>query len=151
MTCQPVYPEYVEMVLDQWEWLAFTAYEWFEKMGRLVVGIEEVPGAAGPQLLAVIYDYENGKPDDTTAKLLATYDPEYEIIMQFKDLSGQIRTQRLRTAPGRRHPKRVFFFEMLRRVHKEPESSESGDLPKWFIQALEKLEAMNKDKQEDSE
>ena len=34
-------PSYVENVLDDWETLAFVAYEGYEKAGRVVVGIEE--------------------------------------------------------------------------------------------------------------
>jgi hypothetical protein len=135
-------PEYVQMVLDRWEWLALTAYEWYEQYGRLVIGIEEDPDADGPRLLAVTYDYEKGDPDETTAGLLATYDPAHEIIIQFRDVQGGIRTQRLRTAPDAQHPKRLYFFEMLRRVQEEPETLNLADLPHWLVQALEWLETI---------
>jgi len=70
-------------------------------------------------LLAVTYDSIGGKTDPKTDELLAGYDPENEIIIQFADPRGGMRTQRLRTAPGTRHPKRVWFFEMLRRAGEE--------------------------------
>jgi len=93
----------------------------------------------GAKLLGVTYDYQHGKPDPTTAALLAEYDPETEIIIQFADPRGGIRTQRLRTASGARHPKRVWFFEMLRRINDEPDSLDVAALPEWFKAAIMKL------------
>jgi len=120
MTNKNDLPKYVRHTLNDWEFLAFTAYDWFEKRGRLVIGIDrDEDNPNGAKLLGVIYDYEHGRPDAVTAALLAEYDPETEIIIQFADQSGRIRTQRLRTAPGARHPKRVWFFETLCRAEEE--------------------------------
>jgi hypothetical protein len=80
-----------------------------------------------------------------TAGLIAEYDPVYEIVIQFRHDAGQIRTQRPRTAPGRRHPKRVFFFEMLRRINEEFDTVDARDLPDWFINALKELNAARED------
>ena len=132
-------------MLNDWETLAFVAYEWYEKMGRLVVGIDQdETDPAGAKLLAAVYDFEAGKPDPATAKLLSEYDPDTEIVIQFIDKKSRVRTQRLRTAPGTRYPKRVFFFEMLRRVNEEPDTIALRDLPHWLVEALEKLEAAQK-------
>jgi len=133
-------PEYVEVALENWDFLAFTAYDWFEQYGRLVIGVDEDDENPGlPRLLAATYDSANGKPDATTAALLAGYDPETEIIIQFADPAGGFRTQRLRTAPDARHPKRVWFFEMLRRANEEPDSLDIKALPEWFVEAVMKL------------
>jgi len=130
-------PEHVGIALENWEFLAFTAYDWFEKRGRVVIGIDrDENDANGAKLLGVTYDYQHGEPDPTTAALLAKYDPEMEIIIQFTDLRGGLRTQRLRTAPDARHPKRVWFFEMLRRAEEEPESLDVAELPEWFKAAI---------------
>jgi len=138
-----VVPDCVEIALENWEFLAFTAYDWFEKMGRLVIGIEEDDDNSGlPRLLAVTYDSNGGKTDPKTDELLAKYDPETEIIIQYTDPSGGMRTQRLRTSPDARHPKRVWFFETLRRTEEEPESVEIKDLPKWFVEAIMRLSDM---------
>ena len=138
-------PTYVQNVLDNWETLAFVAYDGYEKAGRLVVGIErDEMNPAGARLLSVVYDFETGKPDPATAKLLAAYDPDTEIIIQFIDNGGHVRRQRLRTGPGARHPKRVFFFEMLRRIDEEPDSIDLRDLPHWLVEVLENLEAAQK-------
>jgi hypothetical protein len=120
-----------------------------------VIGIEEDPNpnARGPRLLAIKFDQEEIEKVDAntaahSAHLLATYDPAHEIIIQFKDFDGGVRTQLLRTDPDAQHPKRLYFFEMLRRVQEEPESINPGDLPEWFVQALERLDAMAKEKEE---
>ena len=108
-----------------------------------MVGLEPDPDNPGAARIAgVTYDYRNGKPGEKTAELLAGYDPQYEIIVQFVDEAGNVHTQRLKTAPGARHPRRVFFFEMLRRMSEEPKTIGPGDLPSWFIEAVEKLGAL---------
>ena len=138
-------PAYVQNALDNWNELAFVAYDWYEQMGRLVIGIEEdeeYPGSA--RLLAAVYDYDQGKPDAATAELIASYDPAQEILIQFIDTRGRPRTHRLRAAPGARHPKRVYFFEMLRRVNEEPGTIDPDSLPSWFVEALETLEKSRK-------
>jgi len=124
-------PECVDIALENWEFLAFTAYDWFEKIGRLVISIEEDNDNPGlPRLLAVTYDSIGGKTDPKTDELLARYDPETEIIIQYADPVGGMRTQRLHTAPDAHHPKRVWFFEMLRRAEEEPEAMKGkGSVP----------------------
>ncbi len=138
-------PYYVRNALNDWETLAFVAYDWYEKMGRILVGIDQDDAdPAGAKLIAVLYEFEAGKPDPVTAKLLAEYDPDTEVIVQFIDKTKHIRTQRLRAGSGAQHPKKIFFFEMLRRINEEPETIDLLDLPHWFVEALEKLEAARK-------
>ncbi len=133
-------PQYVQNVLDDWDGLAFHAYDCFEKSGRVVMALEEDENnPSQAKIIAVSYDYQQGKPDTTVAGLLVKYDPLYEILVQFVDLQGNIRTQRLRTAPDNRNPMGIYFFEMLRRIEEEPNSVDMATLPEWFIQAVEKL------------
>jgi hypothetical protein len=134
-------PTYVKNALDNWDNLAFAAYDWYEKLGRIAIGIEPDPNDLNvARLLAFQHDYRNGEPDANTAHLIATYDPDHEIVIQFMVSDRSVRTQRLRTAPGARHPKRVFFFEMLRRLKEEPESLDVEDLPGWVVAAVGKLQ-----------
>lgn len=105
-------PRYVQNALNQWDSISYFAYDCYEKVGRVAVGIEADPNnPAGARLLAFQHDFQNGKPDKKTAHILASYDPENEIVIQFMQDNGQVRTQRLKTAPGARHPKRVFFLK----------------------------------------
>jgi hypothetical protein len=110
-------PGYVQQALEEWEQLAFVAYDWYSRLGRHVIGVEKDPeNPDGVRLLAVQYDYESGQPDERVAHMLADYDPAWELILQFVDDQGRVRTQRVRTAPNGRYPKRVYFFEMMRRL-----------------------------------
>ncbi|TLS74787.1 hypothetical protein FE236_10845 [Mariprofundus erugo] len=133
-------PECVEVMLKNWDFLAFTAYDWFEQLGPLVIGIEDDLDNPGlPRLLAVTYDRNSYKADVHTLELLDKYDPATEIIIQFADVDGGFRTQCLQTGPGARPPKRVWFFEMLRRAEEEPETIDVDELPEWFVEAVMKL------------
>ena len=136
-------PPYVQRVLDDWYFLAFAAYDWFEQKGRLVIGIEPDPDVpVGARLHAVQYDFHNGKPEASIAELIASYDPATEIIIQFMQVDGNVRTQRLRTAPGVRHPKRIYLFEMLSRVADDPDAVDLSTLPPWLVGFMEELEEM---------
>jgi hypothetical protein len=141
-------PNHVHNALTEWNTIAFFAYDSYSKKGRIVVGIEKDDNnSLGSSLMAIQYDQKD-KPDQSVAQLISTYDPEMEIIIQFVDERGQIRTQRLRTAEGCFHPKRLYFFEILRRLEEEPETVNVNNLPSWLIQAIIKLDAAQKTKQE---
>ena len=103
-----------------WEQIACFAYDGFFAEGRGVVGIEKVSSGAGPEdpaftLCYILYDYDRQKPDPAAAKLIADYDPNYELVVQYLREDGSVRTARIKTAPGQRHPKRISFFETLMR------------------------------------
>lgn len=84
-------PQYVQNVLDEWDSLAFHAFDWFEKSGRVVMAIEkDEDNPEGTKILAINFDYQHDKPDAKVANLLRQYDPEYEILVQFVDLQGNI-------------------------------------------------------------
>ncbi|NCC04599.1 MAG: hypothetical protein EOM37_11295 [Proteobacteria bacterium] len=129
-------PEIVEIALDNWDGLFFFAYNGFETSGPGAVGITDDMGwpelVYGPRT----YFVENGMHEVTN--LLDIYDPEMEIVLYFDVLEGN-RTVRVRTPPKGRSPKRVWFFEMLRRATDEPEALPKH-LPAWFLSALEDLD-----------
>ena len=138
-------PECVQYALENWETLAFTAYEWYLKHGRIAVMIEpDGDEQTGARLSGIIYDRTAGGLAPETAGMLDAYNPDREIVIQFVDTRGRLRTRRLGTSPTGRHPKRVWFFEMLRRIDEEPETVDHGDLPDWFVASLEQLHAMKK-------
>lgn len=91
-------------------------------------------------------DFFVKRGDKKVLSLLDAYDPETEYLVHF-DATGGTRTIRIRTPEGGRHPKRIWFFEMLRRVSEAPEEL-PDKLPKWFINACEKLEKMDKENTE---
>jgi hypothetical protein len=103
-----------------WEQIACYAYDGYLEHGRGTVGIEKVcsgDDAEGPQitLCYILYDYDYQKPNPAAAKFITDYDPNYELVIQYLRQDGSVRTARIRTAPGRRHPKRISFFETLMR------------------------------------
>jgi hypothetical protein len=128
----------VKELIDHWDEIAFCAWEGYEKLGRVVVVIaQDEDNPEGARLTAVRYDYEQGRPDQDVARLIECYDPEYEAVVRFVDVMRRPRTLRLKTKPGRAHPKRVWFFEMLRRLTDRPEDVSLEHLPGWFTEALE--------------
>lgn len=131
-------PWAVKELVDHWDEIAFCAWEGYEKLGRVAVVIaQDDDHPEGARLTAVRYAYEEGRPDEDVARLIASYDPEYETVVRFVDVVKRPRTLRLRTKPGRAHPKRVWFFEMLRRLTDGPGEVGMEGLPGWFAEALE--------------
>jgi hypothetical protein len=57
--------------------------------------------------------YEPGRPDADAARMIEEYDPEWEIVFQYLQTDGNVRTVRIRTASGIRHPWRIYLFEQL--------------------------------------
>ena len=139
-------PEYVENALFNWEETAFFAYDCYETIGRIAIGIEKDPDYPEEVILTAIqHDYKNGRPDKKTAKMIENYDPENEIIIQFMQEDGKVHTQKIKTAPGEPHPKRIYFFEIMRQLTEESEINIS-ELPAWIVEAFKSLGNIQKDK-----
>ena len=119
--------EEVQQILDNcWEGLACFAYESYNTNGRGVVGLEKTGiegGLLGRQsrLLYAVYDFKAGKPDKESAILIREYDPEWEAVIQYMREDESVRTMRIRTAPGARHPWRIWLFNRLAQKEKESE------------------------------
>jgi hypothetical protein len=111
--------EEVKEILDAyWEEIACFAYEHYHIKGKGVVGLEKTCKEKGSldsqvQLLYAIYDYEAGKPDRDAARLIREYDPMWEVVIQYIREDGSVRTMRIRTSPGARHPWRIWIFDKL--------------------------------------
>jgi len=135
-------PKFVDEVLSEWDFIAFFAYDNFESAGRGVVGL--INAAEGTQAMYGTRDYFETQQDHQVLQLLDTYDPETEFLIHFDTPDGT-RTIRIRTPEDGRHPKRVWFFEMLRRVTEDPEQGPET-LPSWFIEACEQLEQLQRNK-----
>jgi len=109
----------LKQVLDTyWEDIALFAYDCYHTKGKGVVGLEKAEhgeGSSGEQiqLLYAVYDFEVGKPDKDAARLIRAYDPEWEVIIQYVRHDGSVRTMTLKTAPGARHPWRIWIFNRM--------------------------------------
>jgi hypothetical protein len=99
-----------------WEQIALFAYAQYKAAGRGVVTLERQG-----QEEDILHDkvdlgyavYASGKPDAATAGMIEAYDPAWEIVFQYLQTDGNVRTVQIRTAPGNRHPWRVYLFEQL--------------------------------------
>ena len=99
-----------------WEQIALFAYTQCKAAGRGVVTLERQGLEAD-----ILHDqvdlgyavYEPGRPDADAARMIEEYDPEWEIVFQYLQTDGNVRTVRIRTAPGNRHPWRIYLFEQL--------------------------------------
>ena len=129
-------PAYVDSVLREWTQIAFESYDAFERLGRGVVGISRTD--SGTELLYGERDFFSRQGDDAMVGMIDAYDPEWEFLVVFDTPQGATRTLRVRTPEAKHHPKRIWFFEMLRRVTEEPEALPES-LPAWFQEALNKL------------
>jgi len=128
-------PDFVDEILREWDFIAFFAYDNFELSGRGVVGLFEDEN--GIQAVYGTRDYFVERENPQVLSLLDTYDPETEYLVHF-DANDGTRTIRVRTPEGGRHPKRIWFFEMLRRASEEPDELPEN-LPKWFTDACADL------------
>ena len=118
--------EVQQILYNRWEDIACFAYESYNTNGRGVVGLEKTGIEGGPlerqtQLLYAVYDFKAGKPDKETASLIREYDPEWEVVIQYMREDESVRTMRIRTASGARHPWRIWLFNRLAQKEKESE------------------------------
>jgi hypothetical protein len=100
-----------------------------------MVGEEDIQAIYGTK------DFFVRQGNQQVLSLLDTYNPETEFLVHF-DATDGTRTIRVRTPEGDRHPKRVWFFEMLPRASESP-GELPEKLPEWFVHACEELEQMN--------
>ncbi len=137
-------PNFVNEVLQEWDFVAFFAYDGFATSGRGVVGLTR--GDEGTQVMYGPRAYFEKLGDTKVLGMLDVYDPETEFLVHFDALEGS-RTVRVRTPENGRHPKRVWFFEMLRRASEDPDELPEH-LPEWFIDAIDALCRARKDEAE---
>jgi hypothetical protein len=107
-----------EIIAYYWEQIGSFAFDEFRQKGRGVVGIErrESNGSFEEHeflLSYAVYDLDSGKLEFEIAGMIRTYDPKWEIIIQYTRQEGDVRTIRLHTPEGGRHPWQVWFFENL--------------------------------------
>ena len=140
--------EMLEDVLSRWDIVAYFAYDGYARDGRGIVAVEGIDVSCSPTglpvaLKYVIYDYRAGKPDAEAARLIETYDPDWEILIQYLRPTGEVRTLRLRTASEARHPKRVWLLDTLGMLQERPEEVRQP-VPQLFWNFCEALEKTRK-------
>ena len=99
-----------------WEQIALFAFIQYTEAGRGAVLFERQgldDDVLHDQMDLGYAFYEPGSPDAQAARMIEEYDPEWEIVFQYLRADGNVRTARIRTAPGNRHPWRIYLFERL--------------------------------------
>ena len=124
-SCLPISDEEFANILDYWwEQIALFAFSEYKKSGRGAVFLVRHSLANdilddGVELGYTVY--EPGRPDTDVARMITEYDPAWEIVFQYWRLDGNVRTARIKTAPGNRHPWRIYLFERLAEDEEEEE------------------------------
>ena len=107
-------PERVKHQLRDWDGLGAVAFESFKRYGRVVIGIgRDEADPRGAKLYAITCNPFGGWPDAKILHMVLSYDPECEILIQFTDDCGKVRTERLRTAPGGNIPRKAHKIALL--------------------------------------
>jgi len=127
-------PSAIQQVLGgQWECLAFTAYDYYVRFGRIILGIcKDSTNDDAPVLMAILYTGSQAEQQPEISAMLAAYDPERELLVQFEDSSGSIRTQRLRTKQDTLTPKAVYADRIMSRYEDDPNNVNLDRLPGWL-------------------
>lgn len=85
--------EFSRIITECWESIAFYAFDGFRRWGRGVVGLMEEQDS----LKQCYIVYDEGKPDPRTTRLIAEYDPAWEVLVQYPQPDGSPVTLRIRT------------------------------------------------------
>jgi len=92
------------IVIECWESIAFVAYEGYLNKGRGVVVLMEEQSTLEQSYVP----YRADNADTRTAKLIAEYDPAWEVLVQYRRPDLATITLRIRTRPDQRHPWRIW-------------------------------------------
>ena len=103
-----------------WEQIALYAFAQYKEAGRGAVMLERhgLQNAILSDEVDLGYAvYEPGRLDAHAARMIEEYDPAWKIVFQYLRADGNIRTARIKTAAGKRHPWRIYLFEKLSGEH----------------------------------
>ena len=130
-------PTIIQNLLSQWECLAFMAYDYYVRFGRIILGISlDNEDSEHPLFMAILCNEETMKTDPSLSFMISSFDPDREILIQFEDISGRLRTQRLRTKLNSFTPRSVYAREIMDRYEQNPCSVNLDLLPSWLRNAL---------------
>lgn len=105
--------ELLEQILSEmWDSFAIFSHENFLTSGRGAIGLNLPPSAASLdelEVMYVVYDYEAGKLDPDVARILRSYNPKQEMIIQFVQPTGQVRTMRVKAPDAESQPEQLWL------------------------------------------
>ena len=105
--------ELFEQILsDMWDSFAIFSHESFLTSGRGTIALN-LPSSADSldelEVMYVVYDYEAGEPDADVAKMLRSYNPKQEMIIQFLQPTRQVRTVRAKAPNQESAPEQLWL------------------------------------------
>lgn len=108
-----------DIILDAcWGQITLFAFEQYKTRGRGAVLLDRhgwPPISFKARWIQRMLSMSLGRPRPDASRLIQEYDPSWEIVFQYlrTDADGNVRTARIRTAPGNRHPWGIYLFERL--------------------------------------
>ena len=105
--------ELFEQILsDMWDNFAIFSHENFLTSGRGVIALN-LPSSANTldelEVMYAVYDYKAGEPEADIAKMLRNYNPKQEMIIQFLQPTGQVRTVRAKAPNQESAPEQLWL------------------------------------------
>jgi hypothetical protein len=98
-----VTPELLQDAMQDWDALAFLAYDGFVRAGRGVLALEQVPEDVSPVRVRASYvTFGERGPHPETARVVSEYDPDTEFVLLYRDPIGG-ECERGACAPDLRH------------------------------------------------
>jgi len=128
-------PQYIDKVLTEWNNISHFAYDNFMSKGRGAILLWEEGGET--RFRYGSRDSFLNKGDKHQLHLVDTYNPEMEFLAVF-EISGGLRTLRVRSPEGGFNPKQSWAREIFRRALESPEKLPDS-FPAWFIEEHGKL------------
>ena len=105
--------ELFEQILSEmWDNFAVFSHENFLTSGRGVIALNLPSSAASLdelEVMYVVYDYKAGEPEGDVAKMLRNYNPKQEMIIQFLQPTGQVRTVRAKAPDEESQPEQLWL------------------------------------------
>lgn len=104
--------DFFDQILSEgWDNFAVFAHANFLNAGRGVI-VLDLPLSAESldelQMLYVVYDFENDKPDEVVAKSIRNYEPSQEMIIQYVQPTGHVRTVRVKAPDEESQPENLW-------------------------------------------
>lgn len=123
--------ELLTAVFSRWDELIELARKGFTEFGRGVIAINRDDRDSRCDSISVrteyrVYDFKKGRPDPEAARIIATYDPGFDMIIQFTDEDGNHQivkySKGASTSPSEStwYMERPVYIEEFSRFHEQP-------------------------------
>ena len=101
-----------QLLSEMWEQLAIFSHENFLLSGRGTIGLNlpsEATSLDDVEVMYIVYDEEADDMESSVAKIIREYDPKKEMIIQFLQPTGQVRTMRVKAPNQESEPETLWL------------------------------------------